>query len=598
MNRLQAACRALIIWDAFMKKTDRIRKTLSVFINPISAIILITCLAVGIFHAASHYYINMLFDRVESQYRQGSINIVSVARNSIEPILKKVRSREISRLEAIERIRPIIRNMTYNDQAGKNYILMTTYDGTTLVQPYQTHQEMKNHWEFRDVRGVYMLQELTRAARAHPEGSFVSYHYYHFTGRKIIEKKLTYVLGLPEIDCYIGTGMYMDKIIREQREILAKVKYISFFMIIMILVPVLFSIFIILNRNRRLIAEIEIREKAEKDLRISETNLLAIFNSSHDAMVVHDEGGAIYDVNERMLEMFGLAREQALLLNIRDICAPGTDMNMALNAWKTMTVDTKELIELNAIRPGDRSIFPVEVGLKQLKQGDRFFVLATVRDVTVRKGMESALRESLEEKDILIKEIHHRVKNNMQIITSLLNMQIDVIREPVANAALKDAVARIHSMASIHEKIYRSENLSRIDMAGYIEGLSADLVAMYSSEGKVIHVDQHLKTVFLGLRQAIPCGLLMNEILTNSIKHGCTLQKECRIDISLEEAEGWITLTIRDYGPGIRLELFKSDKKTTTGMQIIEALTNQIGARIELNTDNGTMFTIRFRVSS
>ncbi|HSA15767.1 MAG TPA: cache domain-containing protein, partial [Spirochaetota bacterium] len=127
MNRLQAACRALIIWDVFMKKTDRIRKTLSAFINPISAIILITCLAVGIFHAASRYYINMLFDRVESQYRQGSINIVSVARNSIEPILKKVRSREISRQEAIERIRPIIRNMTYNDQAGKNYILMTTY---------------------------------------------------------------------------------------------------------------------------------------------------------------------------------------------------------------------------------------------------------------------------------------------------------------------------------------------------------------------------------------------------------------------------------------------------------------------------------------
>jgi two-component sensor histidine kinase len=225
-------------------------------------------------------------------------------------------------------------------------------------------------------------------------------------------------------------------------------------------------------------------------------------------------------------------------------------------------------------------------------------LLAVVRDISLRKQSEQKLKESLEEKTILIREIHHRVKNNMQVISSLLNMQSDSVREPVANQALKDAVGRIHSMASIHEKIYSTDNFSRIDMSSYIEELSHDLVAIFSKSDGGITINHSREPVHLGIDQAIPCGLLINEILTNAIKHGQKALDTCRIDLSIAEREGMITLVIADNGPGISPELFKTERKTSMGMQIIDALARQIRATVELSVENGTRFTIRFQAEN
>jgi signal transduction histidine kinase len=141
--------------------------------KPLLSIIILAILSIGTFLIVSEHFVKILFERVERQYRQNLINIVSLARNAVEPGLKKVRSGEISRAEAIERIRPIIRTMTYEDQDGKNYVFMTSYDGTTLVKPYEPDQAGKNQLNLRDIKGVYFLRELIKAAKTTPENGGV-----------------------------------------------------------------------------------------------------------------------------------------------------------------------------------------------------------------------------------------------------------------------------------------------------------------------------------------------------------------------------------------------------------------------------------------
>ncbi len=333
--------------------------------------------------------------------------------------------------------------------------------------------------------------------------------------------------------------------------------------------------------------------RSEEALRFSEAELLTIFNSSHDAMIILDFDGKILDVNDRMLEMFGVDRARALQLNVRDLSQPVSDPAVNSERLQKLDIGGKSLYEWKAKRLSDSTLFDVEIGGRRLRRRGKDVLIATIRDISDRKKAEEALRESLNEKILLIKEIHHRVKNNMQVISSLLNMQADKLEEPRANQALRDAIGRIHSMASIHERVYSTESFSRVDMAAYIDELSKDLVMLHSGDSGHVRINHAAKPVFMGINRAIPCGLLINEILTNSIKHGCSESESCDIDLSIEESDGWITLVIADNGPGMKPELFNAEQKTSMGMQIIEALARQISAELTLAVERGTRFTLR-----
>ena len=207
---------------------------------------------------------------------------------------------------------------------------------------------------------------------------------------------------------------------------------------------------------------------------------------------------------------------------------------------------------------------------------------------------QEIISESLEEKIVLIKEVHHRVKNNMQIISSLLNLQSMGIEDPRVRQPIQDAVSRIHSMALIHEKIYKADNFTRINMAAYITDLAGEILELYSGKSDEIRVSTHLETVHLSVDQAVPCGILINELLTNSIKHGCGDSSGNRIDVGLACAGGTVTLTIADSGPGMDRDLLANGSRKTLGLQIIDALAQQLNATIDCSVDAGTRFTIRF----
>ncbi len=207
---------------------------------------------------------------------------------------------------------------------------------------------------------------------------------------------------------------------------------------------------------------------------------------------------------------------------------------------------------------------------------------------------QEIISEALEEKTVLIKEIHHRVKNNMQIVSSLLNLQAQSIEDPRIRQPITDAVSRIHSMALIHEKIYRADNFTKINMAAYLSDLTDEIIQLYSQSPDEIQVVSRLEPIHLCVDQAIPCGILINEILTNSIKHGCRYPSNCSIELAMSSFDGRVTLIIADSGPGIEKEILANGSRKTMGMQIIEALAQQLNADLAVDVENGTRFTIQF----
>ena len=279
----------------------------------ILVIVASVCLVLGIFIVVFDYYINTLFEEVEKQYRQNLINIISVARNALEPTLARVRSGEISREEAIRLIRPMIRSMIYEDGNGKNYIFFTSYDGTTLVQPLSPQREMTNDWDLQDSKGLYIVRELVKAAKARPAGSFVRYYSYQPPNYRDFQEKLTYVAGFPEIECCIGTGMYMERVVVGQKGMLMKIKYASIWLIVMVLVPVSISIFVIIKKNKQLAAEIGIREGAEEDLKKSEERYRSIFENTVEGLFRVSADGHIIEANPTLARIAGFESPKEIL---------------------------------------------------------------------------------------------------------------------------------------------------------------------------------------------------------------------------------------------------------------------------------------------
>ena len=263
-----------------MKVSDRDNSDRIFLAVSLAAVIILVSLSIGALLIFSQRSMNSLFDRVEKQYRQDIINIVSVARNAVEPVLIKVRYGEIGREEAIRQIRALVRNMTYKDEYGNNYIFMSSYDGMMLVQPFEPDKESTDQWDPPGCRWSLYYPRVGQGGENVSERVFSCVTIITCPASMRCRRKLAYVVGLPELECYIGTGMYMQRAIQEQREILTNVKYASIWLLIAVLGPVSISIFVILKRNRLLLAEVRTRKKAEEDLKKGEEKYRSIFENS------------------------------------------------------------------------------------------------------------------------------------------------------------------------------------------------------------------------------------------------------------------------------------------------------------------------------
>ncbi|MEI6673637.1 MAG: histidine kinase dimerization/phosphoacceptor domain -containing protein [Verrucomicrobiota bacterium] len=216
-------------------------------------------------------------------------------------------------------------------------------------------------------------------------------------------------------------------------------------------------------------------------------------------------------------------------------------------------------------------------------------------DIAQIKRGEEQLKNSLREKESLLKEIHHRVKNNLQIISSLLSLQSSQIDNPAAQTALRDMQHRVRSMALIHEHLYRSDSLASVNLSTYLAQLCQRLFRALVTESDHIQLHLEMTTVYLEIDQAIPCGLLVNELISNAFKHAFPNQRggEVWVDLQpLPDATGW-RLRVADNGVGLPPD-FTMDHLTSLGMQLVKDLTRQLGGQFEIGAGPGVEFTLVF----
>jgi len=215
-------------------------------------------------------------------------------------------------------------------------------------------------------------------------------------------------------------------------------------------------------------------------------------------------------------------------------------------------------------------------------------------EIAERIRAEEALKGSLMEKEVLLKEIHHRVKNNLQIISSLLSLQAVKSDDAGSSTALRESQNRVRTMALVHEKLYRSNNLAGIDFAEYLRELATFLLQSYSQHHHDITLNFHCQPLTLAVDTAIPCGLLVNELISNCLKHAYAQRSTGILEVGLAQDGDMATLIIRDNGKGLPPEL-SLDGVESLGLQLVSHLTRQLGGTITVERHNGTAFILRFQ---
>ncbi len=215
------------------------------------------------------------------------------------------------------------------------------------------------------------------------------------------------------------------------------------------------------------------------------------------------------------------------------------------------------------------------------------------KELSERKQAEKKIKKSLQEKEILLKEIHHRVKNNLQIISSLLYLQSNNAIDGKTIELFNESQNRIRSMALIHEELYQSENFVNIEFTDYIKGLISYLFSSYKTKLDTIKTDVQVENVILSIDKAIPCGLIINELISNSLKHAFPNGRKGQIKIKLTSDKQKISLTVEDNGQGLPEEL-QLKKTKTLGLQLVNTLTKQLKGTIKHQKTKGTKFSITF----
>jgi two-component sensor histidine kinase len=251
-------------------------------------------------------------------------------------------------------------------------------------------------------------------------------------------------------------------------------------------------------------------------------------------------------------------------------------------------------------RRKDGSEFPVEVSLSFVPEGRSGIAVAFVSDISLREQSEREagalvhrLEGALAEKTVLLQEVHHRVKNNLAVIASLLAMQADAIGDGPANRYLMESRQRVHSMALIHEHLYGTGNLKRVRLDEYAEKLTSELYISYSPSADIA-VRVEAEPLELSVEQAIPCGLILNELVSNALKYAFPNHREGQIVVGIVRPKpGFIAVTVRDNGAGLAQD-FDWRNAHSLGLKIVQILARQLGGSIELERTGGTAFQFTF----
>ncbi len=336
------------------------------------------------------------------------------------------------------------------------------------------------------------------------------------------------------------------------------------------------------------------RKKAEEALKDSEEKYRTLFESDPDYTILLDLKGHLLDVNTAATEIIGISREDLIGKNFANLTIfPPEDISLNVEMFSNFSKGQYVKPYESRIYDNKGLIRWIEIKITSIKKDNSIsYILVICSDITERKMAENKIKASLKEKEVLLKEIHHRVKNNMQIISSLLNLQKQYVEEEEAVDVLIESQNRVKSMAMVHEKLYQSRDLTKINVPDYVNKLIKDLFYSYAIKEEEIKPFLKIEDIILNMETSIPCGLIINELVSNSLKYAFPDRKG-KIYVSLKSKNEKLELKIGDDGIGLPKELDFKDTDSL-GLQLVNSLVGQIDGKINLDCSHGTEFTIIF----
>lgn len=340
-----------------------------------------------------------------------------------------------------------------------------------------------------------------------------------------------------------------------------------------------------------------------KQVLISQGPLAKILDLAEDAIISIDEDQKIILYNRGAEKIFGYTAEQVQDQEL-DILLPGRFWKIHrrhVQDFGESSVSSRQMGERREIfgKRKDGSEFPAEASISKAEvDGKRYFTVI-LRDITDRKITQEVLLASLREKEVLLKEIHHRVKNNLQVVTSLLGLQSRGIADESVKKMFQESQNRIHAMSLLHETLYQSDNLSAIDCKEYAGQLAAHLFRSYGVSTSRVRLNLVVEHTRLSLDVAVPCGLILNELVSNALKYAFPDGREGEIRIEMVRGGDRQTiLVVSDNGVGLPAGVSLWSTSATLGLRLVRILGDQLGAEIEVGAEGGTEVRLTFPVHS
>jgi PAS domain S-box-containing protein len=336
------------------------------------------------------------------------------------------------------------------------------------------------------------------------------------------------------------------------------------------------------------------RVRSEALLRESEATYRTLFNSIRDAILVVGPDRKIRDCNAAFTELFGYTRDEVFGSTTALIFQSESDY---LNLGQRMRADdgvSGFLYEVQ-YRKKNGEVFLGEKRVQHLydDEGNPNGFIGLVRDISDRAAAERRIRELLQEKELLMHEMHHRIKNNMNTMASLLALQASRMDNPDAAVALNDAESRMTSMQVLYDRLYRSDSMQELTLDSYLPPLVEEILRLFPNRSRV-EVVFRLESITLDVRSLSPIGIICNELITNTMKHAFTGRAGGTLTISAVSKGAQIVLTVEDDGVGVPEDVVIGSKEEGFGLMLVQALAQQLYGEVRIERDEGTRVVLEF----
>jgi PAS domain S-box-containing protein len=336
------------------------------------------------------------------------------------------------------------------------------------------------------------------------------------------------------------------------------------------------------------------RKRTEEALQESEKKYRTLVEKANEAITIVQDGVFVF-ANRKASELLGVPAGNLEGKPFIDVVwSEDREMVMENHKKRIAGETVRDAYDFRIIGAGG-SLTWIYMSAATILWKGKPAILNLVTDITERKAAEESIQASLREKEVMLREIHHRVKNNMQVISSLFNLQAEKTVNPEYHEILKGGQTRIRAMSLVHEKLYQSRDLSKIDLAVYIQSLAVNLFQAYLVDPNQVRLETDFEEVPLDINSAVPFGLILNELISNSLKHAFPEGRKGKIRIGVKRGpDDTIILRVADDGIGFPKDLdFRQSE--SLGLQIANLLVGQLEGTIKLDRENGTTFTVTFR---